>query len=100
MSPMGMGTSEGASVIREFCEVWWGAYDDYRIEPEGIDDLGSGVTFAVLNQRGRPVGSSGSVKFHYAGVSSWRNGLIERVTNYTDIDQGRAAAERLAEERG
>jgi hypothetical protein len=28
------------------------------------------------------------------------DGLIERVTDYTDIDQARAAAERLAEERG
>jgi hypothetical protein len=30
----------------------------------------------------------------------WEDGLIVRVTNYTDIDEARAAAERLAEERG
>jgi hypothetical protein len=28
------------------------------------------------------------------------DGLIQRITSYTDIDQTRAAAERLAEERG
>jgi hypothetical protein len=28
------------------------------------------------------------------------NGLIERMATYGDIDQARAAAERLAEERG
>ena len=28
------------------------------------------------------------------------NGKIARITNYTDIDDARAAAERLAEERG
>jgi hypothetical protein len=28
------------------------------------------------------------------------NGLIERMAVYTDIDEARAAAERLAEERG
>jgi hypothetical protein len=33
---------------------------------------------------------------------TWRDGLIERITDYpeSDIDQARAAAERLAEERG
>jgi len=28
------------------------------------------------------------------------DGKIARITNYTDIDEARAAAERLAEERG
>jgi ketosteroid isomerase-like protein len=100
MSPMGMGTSEGASAIREFMEVWWGAYDEYRIEPEEIVDLGNGIIFAAVNQGGRPVGSSGSVALRYGSVTSWSNRLIERVTNYSDLDEARAAAERLAQERG
>jgi hypothetical protein len=33
-------------------------------------------------------------------VVTWIDGLIERTTNYFDIDEARAAAERLAEERG
>jgi len=36
----------------------------------------------------------------YAAVGVWREGLIERVTSYRDIDEARAAAERLAESRG
>ncbi len=36
----------------------------------------------------------------YAAVSVWADGLAMRVTNHTDIDEARAAAERLAEERG
>ena len=35
-----------------------------------------------------------------ASVGVWREGLIERVTSYRDIDEARAAAERLAESRG
>jgi hypothetical protein len=35
-----------------------------------------------------------------APVSIWTDGLAERVMNYADIDDGRAAAERLAESRG
>jgi hypothetical protein len=30
---------------------------------------------------------------------TWRHGLIERLTTYADIDEARAAAERLAQER-
>ena len=50
--------------------------------------------------KGRPVGSSSEVRQRTAGVTVWAGGLIERVTFYLDIDQARAAAERLAEERG
>jgi hypothetical protein len=32
-------------------------------------------------------------------VATWSVGLIERSTQYPDIDEGRAAAERLAQER-
>jgi hypothetical protein len=36
----------------------------------------------------------------YAVLSVWLKGMIERFTTYTEIDQARAAAEQLAEERG
>jgi ketosteroid isomerase-like protein len=99
LSTIGMGTFEGVSAIREFGEDWWGGYDEYRIEPEEIVDLGNGVVFSLLNQGGRPVGSSGFVEFRSAAVTTWRDGLIERTTNYLDTDQARADAERLAQER-
>ena len=40
------------------------------------------------------------VQLRYAAVNVWEDGRIERITNYSDIDEGRAVAERLAEERG
>ncbi len=40
------------------------------------------------------------VRRNTAAVSSWADGLAERITNHTNIDEGRAAAERLAESRG
>jgi hypothetical protein len=48
-----------------------------------------------------PVLLGAAVRFdcRYALVSVWVAGLIVRLTNYTDIDEARAAAERLAEER-
>ena len=55
---------------------------------------------AVDLQHGRPSGSDGFVRFRYAAVSTWADGLIALQTNYTDIDEARAAAERLAQEWG
>jgi hypothetical protein len=33
-------------------------------------------------------------------VASWTGAVVERLTAFMDIGEGRAAAERLAEERG
>ena len=98
---MGMATGfEGIAAIRGFFEDFTGAYEAYRVEPEEILDLGNGVTFSVIVQQGRPAGSAAHVQMRFASVTTWVDGLIERNTNYTDIDEGRVAAERLAEERG
>ena len=100
MSLLGMGAFEGRKAIRDFWEDWLGAYEDYEQVIEEFRQLGNDVTFAVLKQRGRLRGSSGEVSVRYAAVTTWRNELVERATNYTDIDAARAAAERFAEERG
>jgi ketosteroid isomerase-like protein len=99
MSRGGLGLIEGRDAIRAFFEEWWAAYEDHESEAEEILDLGNGVAFAVFLQRGRPVGSTGWVEFRDARVMIWADGLMERVTTFLDIDEARAAAERLAEER-
>jgi len=58
------------------------------------------VTIGVIRLSGHPVGSSGRVRLDYASVTEWADGLIARVTHYTDSDEARAAAERLAASRG
>jgi hypothetical protein len=58
------------------------------------------VTFPVIIQKGRPVGSTAHVRYRIAQVNTWVDGMIVRSTGYNDIDEARAAAERLAEERG
>ena len=58
------------------------------------------MSFAVLIQRGRLPGSKSWLQVRYGGVTTWAHGLIERATYYADIDEARAAAERLAQERG
>ena len=90
----------GSAAIRELYEEWSGGYEDFEVELEDTFDLGNGVTVAVALVRGRPGGSSGFVQLRFAAVATWHDSLIERITTYTDIDEARAAAERLAKERG
>jgi ketosteroid isomerase-like protein len=97
---IGLGTSyHGLEEIRGFLEEWIGTFEDVRAKLE-VRDVGHGVTFAVVEQHGRLRGSTGWVMYRNGAVMTWAGGLIERVTNYPDIDEARAAAERLARERG
>ena len=91
---------EGREAIRGFFEAWRGPYEDFELELEEFHDQGSGVTLSVIVQRGLLPGSSSFVSVRGGHVGIWRDGLLERNTVYQDIDEARAAAERLAEERG
>ena len=78
--------------------------DRKRLRPETdveeIRDLGNGVTLAVSPQTGRPAGSTGEVQIRFASIQVCEDGLIAWMKNYNEIDETRAAAERLAAERG
>ena len=96
------GTLQGVSAIRAFLEELSGFYEEIEWESEEVVDLGNGVGFAVIRMHGRPVGSSGHVRMRFASVSARTEGLVvwERHYTETDIEKARAAAERLAEQRG
>jgi ketosteroid isomerase-like protein len=96
----GIGTFEGAAAIRGFYEDAASSLDDFHVQTEEIIELGNGVTFAVVLITGHPFGSSGEVQMRFGSVASWTEAVIERQTGDMDIDEARAAAERLAEERG
>jgi ketosteroid isomerase-like protein len=98
-SPTGLGVFEGPAAIRGFLEDWWGAFEERRYELEEVRDLSNGVAFAVVRQDARPTGSAGYIRAREAYVYEWVDGLIARVTICLDIDEARAAAERLAQER-
>jgi hypothetical protein len=74
-------------------------YDEFSGEVTEIADLGNGVGFLVTVFTARPVGSDHVVEIRLASVLTGGKGLIERQTNYIDIDEARAAAERLAKSR-
>jgi ketosteroid isomerase-like protein len=96
-----VGRFEGVAAIRGFIEDWLANYEGFAATLEEVRDLGNGVTFGVIRQQGRLVGSSGhDVQLRHAAVYVWVDGVIARAITGPDIDAGRAAAERLAEERG
>ena len=90
---------EGRAAIRGFVDEWFSAYEELDYELEEVSDLGGGVVFAVVIQDGRLVGSAGRIRQREGWVYLWVGGSIARLTT-SDVDQARAAAERLAQERG
>jgi ketosteroid isomerase-like protein len=99
MSVSVLGTLHGRAAVREFLESWRATWEEHHHHIEEIRDYGYGVVFIALLEDGRPVGSEGRVQAQNVMVREWVDGKTVRITSYTDIDEARAAAERLAEER-
>jgi ketosteroid isomerase-like protein len=94
------GLYEGRSAIRGFLDDWFGSFAELRMEVEEFVVLDNGVVLAVVNQEGRPVGADGQVHQREGWAICWSaDGLLVRLTTHTDINEARAAAERLAESR-
>jgi hypothetical protein len=81
-SSAGLEIFEGAQAVRSFVEDWIGAYEEYEYAQEEGRELGNGV------------------QERWSYTVTWAEGMIMRVITRADIDEARAAAERLAEERG
>jgi ketosteroid isomerase-like protein len=94
-----IGLFAGPGAIGSFFEDLLSRYDDFHGEVEEIVDLGNGVGFLVTICRARPVGSDEEVGIRLASVLVGTEGVIGRQTNYIDIDEARAAAQRLAKSR-
>ncbi len=97
---MGMGVFKGRAPVRGLLEDWNGSYDEWEIELEDFLQLGNGVVYAAVMERARPTGSTGHVQLRYAAVVVFAEEMIAHAKTYPDIDEARAAAERLAKEPG
>jgi hypothetical protein len=86
--------------IREFLRNWIGSFDEYEVDIEQMLDLGNGVVLVIATQYAYSAGSGDQLRLRYAPVFVWANEVALLVTHYRDIDEGRVAAERLAESTG
>ncbi len=89
---------EGRAAIRSFIEGWFATYEELEYGLEEVRDLGNGVVFAVVIRNGRPARSAGHVQQREGWVFVWARGLIAGLT-VSEVDEARAGAERLVEER-
>jgi ketosteroid isomerase-like protein len=99
MSDLGFGIFKGAAAIRASLEDWWNIYEEYEFAADEITRLGETVVLTINTQAARLAGSSGHLRLLNAFVLRFEDTLVARWTVYRDIDQARAAAERLAQER-
>ena len=95
-----LGVYEGVAAIGDFLVSYWATWEDHHHEIEEILDFGHGVLSVGIWEDGCPRGSDRRVQARHLQVFEWVQGEIVRITGYPDIDEARAAAERLAEERG
>jgi ketosteroid isomerase-like protein len=90
-------TFEGIAAIRGLMEEFYRQFESFAVEIDEVRDLGGEVVIAVNTMRGYPLGSTVEVRQRGLFVYEHKAGLAVRCTGYTDIAEGRAAAERLAE---
>jgi ketosteroid isomerase-like protein len=96
----GLGPFEGLAAILAALRDYWTIWEEHHHYLEDVVDLGHGVVYIVVREYGRMKGSDSHIQRRNAWVNVWDDGKVLRNTRYADIDQARAAAERLALERG
>jgi ketosteroid isomerase-like protein len=96
----GIGVFKGATAVRGFLTDWLSSYEVFDTHAEEVADLGDGITLVVVRQSGRLLGASSPIEQRFAWGIVWESALAVHGVAGMDIDKVRAAAERLAEERG
>jgi ketosteroid isomerase-like protein len=102
MRPFGfpdMGEFRGHAGMRHFFEDWLQAFPDSTVEIDDVEEKGEWTLSTVLQVVSG--GSSGTpVPFRYGGVGHWRDGKLDYVENFPDLERAREAWERrVAEDR-
>ena len=95
----GVGRFEGREAIRDYIEDFNSSYDEQSFTPDEVHDLGNGVAWFSARVTGRLRGTSAEVRLRFAVVVTHAGGVVSQWTDYATIDEARAVAERLAQER-
>jgi ketosteroid isomerase-like protein len=96
----GVGRFEGRDAIRGYYEDLNGSYDERSYASDEVHDLGNGVAWFSAAVTARLRGTSADVHLRFAVVVTHTGGVVSQWTDYPTTDEARAAAERLAEQRG
>jgi hypothetical protein len=101
LAAFGLPTFRGYAAIRDFIEDWYSSYQRADDELREIVEVAPGIVFVAVRETARPSGSPehAQVSHSYGMVVEWSDGAASRVTGFPDIEDARAAAEQLAQER-
>jgi hypothetical protein len=98
-SAAGLGRFEGAEAIHGYLADWYSSYEQQELRRWQGTDLGGGVVLVDVLFEARLLGSERTVRERWVFTSIWQDAMITSVVASRDIDEARAAAERLARER-
>ena len=76
------GTYRGRDGVSEFYDKWFGAWDELRIESQGVIELPDGRVVSLIRVSGRGKGSGVEVTLEAADVFTLRDGKVIQMTGY------------------
>jgi ketosteroid isomerase-like protein len=88
----------GVAAIRDLWVSYYSAFEELRLIVDEVVDFSNGVVLAAHRHVGRLVGGL-ALSERRVFVYKFVDGRIVQVNDFADIDEARAAAERLAESR-
>jgi ketosteroid isomerase-like protein len=82
----------GHEGLKELFRFWYGAWEEFHVEPAEILPAGSDRTFMRCELSVKGEGSGVPLEMTFWQVGEARNGKVLRVVNYTDLDEAKEAA--------
>jgi ketosteroid isomerase-like protein len=77
----------GAPAVRALLEEWTGTFEDFKIRPETVVDLGRGIVYSAFRQEGRLAGSAAVVAERAAMI--YEGGRHDRAFDLSPEHRGR-----------
>ncbi len=87
-----IGEFHGHAGFRRAWQAWLEAFEDLRLEPEEVTDLGDGRLLIGLRSVGRGTGSGVAAEQRGFALYTFRSGLVARHDFFFDRDQAEQAA--------
>jgi ketosteroid isomerase-like protein len=89
---LGVGTIRGREAVRRFwVEELPQGLEEFHVEPQRFEDFGE-VVLVEVRYRARGPGSGMDIEQNFATTYSFRDGLVQRIHDYSSRDEALDAA--------
>ena len=86
-APDDVGEIQGIAAMRRYVQDWVDMFDDFRVVPDEIRDIGDGRVIAVLRIAGRAKISGLETELRFAAVYVIRGDKIVRGREYMTLEE-------------